>query len=404
MGTRGSNGSGSVTERKLKNGETVYDVYVSYKDRTGKPQRLKRSGFATSKAAEKERRKLTSEIDRGDFVKPSDQRLDAYLESWVSGKRLAEETRNGYETKIRLHIVPHIGHVPLSKVTPDLLNDLYRRLESEGSPGGGGPLSLTTVRHVHNILSGAFKHAVTRSQILPSNPATLADPPTAKQTRVAGFQVWSAAELKRFMECERDSRWFDLWWFMATTGCRRGEALGLHWRDVDTRRGTAHFRPTVGVIRGRIVRKPTTKSGGGHTIDLDPETVRVLEARRAAQKALRATVVDWHDEGLVFARGPKRLGEGQHPGGPLNGNTVSRQFDLAAARALVPDIRLHDLRHTWATLALSNGVNVKVVQERLGHASPQITLSIYSHVIEGMQRDAAKTVASLFAPQTAPQG
>ena len=210
--------------------------------------------------------------------------------------------------------------------------------------------------------------------------------------------TWTPEEMRRFLLATRDSVRGPLWHFLATTGARRGEALGLRWRDLDLDAGTASIRQTIGVDSGRIIRNPTTKSGKPRVIDLDVETVATLRRHRAAQNAERLRLGDrWKDEGLVFCRDGQQLRSGRVAGGPLNGDKVSKSFKRACARAGVPDIRLHDVRHTWATLALRAGVPVKVVQERLGHANPSITLGIYAHVLPGMQREAAETVANLFA-------
>ncbi len=147
-----------------------------------------------------------------------------------------------------------------------------------------------------------------------------------------------------------------------------------------------------------IVREDDTKSGKARVIDLDEGTVSVLREHRVAQARERLSLGErWLDEDLVFARGSYRLRDGHAAGGPLHPERVSRLFDARVRAAGLPDVRLHDLRHTWATLALLEGVPVKVVQERLGHATPQVTMSVYQHVMPGMQRDAAAAVAALFA-------
>jgi integrase len=184
-------------------------------------------------------------------------------------------------------------------------------------------------------------------------------------------------------------------------------ALGLRWSDVDLHEGLARIVQTVGTIRGHVVRNATTKDGDPRAIHLDDETIAVLRRHKSARTAERlAYDGEWQDNNLVFCRGINRLDLGGTPGAPANGDRVSASFN-AAIRGIsakfpkreldpLPVIRLHDARHTWATLALRAGVPVKVVQERLGHAHPSITMGIYAHVQPGMDKDAAMTVAALF--------
>jgi integrase len=202
------------------------------------------------------------------------------------------------------------------------------------------------------------------------------------------MRTWDAPTLARFLEAERGHRYHPLWVLMATTGCRRGEALGLRWSDVDLDAGTIQLRNTIGSVAGRITFSDSTKSGGGRPVKLDAGTVAVLKAWRKKQTAERLLLgAGYTDHGLVFCR---------PTGEPPNPNTVSWIFTDAVRRHGPPRIRVHDLRHTWATLALEAGVHPKVVQERLGHSSIAITLDLYSHVVPAMDSDAAERVAGMI--------
>ncbi len=205
------------------------------------------------------------------------------------------------------------------------------------------------------------------------------------------MQTWDAATLGRFLDAERGTRYHVAFLFLATTGCRRGEAFGLRWTDVDLETGRASPRHTIGAIDHRIYEKSTpTPTGpgdrsrrrhGGRTPLVEDPAGRGTTPARPAND----------DRGIVPC----------HPDGrPHHPDRFSREFDRRIARHGVPRIRLHDLRHTWATLALQAGVDVKIVSERLGHASATITWDIYQHVTPAMQSDAAERVASLiFRPQ-----
>ncbi len=394
-----SNRDGSVSHYTLKDGTLRYDVWITFTDPvTGETKRHRKKGFKTKQEANEYRRKKTVEVDQQTFVKPSNQPLGAYLDAWLESHRVKRQTKEGYRNKIRLHVQPHIGRTPVNKVTPTLLNQLYRTLETKGSPKPAqGPLSPRTVREIHTILSAAFSQAV-HDGLITTSPTSKAKPPTTKEAAAPEFTVWSSEELRAFLHAERDQTQYALWHFLASTGVRRGEALGIRWQDIDWETKTAVIRQTVGAIRGKVIRESLPKSNKPRVIDLDRKTLDVLKAHRAAQAADRLSLgSQWVDEGLVFARGSYRLADGQTAGGPLHPERTSRLFKDRISKHKLTDIRLHDLRHTWASLALKSGVPVKVVQERLGHANPSITMNIYAHVIKGMQAEAAETVAALFA-------
>jgi integrase len=208
------------------------------------------------------------------------------------------------------------------------------------------------------------------------------------------MQTWTAPQLARFLRLTAGERYGYAWHFLATTGCRRGEALGLRWSDLDLEEGCAAIRQQVIALtkesgagsEGRIV--PGTKGGDARVIELDAQTIATLRTWRKAQAAERLMLgAGYEDNGLVF---PRPDGRPFHPG------RFSRAFDRRLSQeafAHLPAIRLHDLRHTWATLALEAGVDVAVVSKRLGHSSPVITWSTYQHVRKGMQSDAAQRVA-----------
>lgn len=265
------------------------------------------------------------------------------------------------------------------------------------------------MRQVHNALSGALRSAV-EAGLLPVSPTTRAKPPTLGQAKAQRqpFTVWTAEELHRFLTHWHDHRFIALWHLLAATGLRRGEALGLRWRDLDLDLGTASVQQTVGGDRDEQGRKqvfiqPRVKGGRPHMIALDPGTVAVLRAHRFRQNQQRLLLgARWADHDLVFCRDGSWLHDTAEAGLPLKGERVSALWrELVERTPGVGRIRLHDLRHTWATLALTVGVHPKVVQERLNHAHISITLEMYSQTTIGMDRAAAELVAGLFARRDA---
>ncbi|PWJ47608.1 integrase [Quadrisphaera granulorum] len=399
---RSANGSGSVVARQRAH-DTVYDVFWTYYDDDGVRRRGSARGFATAKEAEKHRRSVTATVDSGRYVPPAQMTVGQYLAEWIEGQRLKPATISGYRRKIRLHIEPHLGRLPLDQLRPLQLNKLYRHLEARGR-ANGGPLSMSTVREVHNILSSALTDAV-KAGLLADSPTRRADPPTEREckARRPEMTVWTASQLRRFLKANRGDHYYSIWHVLAATGLRRGEVLGLKWSDIDLEHGVMSVRRSLGYADTPIGQPKQlvfgpVKNHGSHVIHIDPETVRVLREHRAAQDADRAALGErWVDQDLVFARGTLWLRAGACAGSPLDPERISMSFKVALTRADVPPLRLHDLRHTWATLALGADVHPKIVQERLNHSSISITLDIYSHVVRGMDADAAATVANLFA-------
>jgi integrase len=364
----------------------------------GRRRQAKRRGFRTRAAAQAALDELRTNGRQGTYVAPARQPFGEFLDKeWLPAvkRELAETSWESYARNVKYHVQPYIGRVPLQSLDGEILNRLYATLLESGRVHGSQSPGLKprTVRYVHTIIHAALDDAV-RWRRVPLNAADQATPPSAKSARAPEMSVWSGEQLTAFLQRNQLHRDHDAWMFLATTGCRRGEALGLRWKDIDFRRSIASVRQQVVPLakasgrgrEGRIVDR--TKGGEGRAIELDSRTVSMLRAHRKAQAQEKLLFErDYEDHDLVFARID---GRPQHP--EVFSKTFDRRVRLHGFGDL-PVIRLHDLRHTWATLALQNGVDVKVVSERLGHSSPVITWTIYQHVVKGMQADAAERVA-----------
>jgi integrase len=292
-----------------------------------------------------------------------------------------------YQMHVERHINPALGSIPLQQLSGAHLNAFYANLLGQGENDGKRKLSPATVRRIHATLHKALADAV-RWNKLSRNPAQAADPPRSKAGGSPEMKTWTAKELRSFLESARATRLYPLWLTLASTGLRRGEALGLRWEDVDVENSRLSIRQNrVSVGHEVIIGKP--KTGHGRNVSLDPGTLATLKALRTQQKKERLSWPGYVTSGYVFLR---ENGEPYHP------NLISHAFEAAVKSSQQPRIRLHDLRHTHATLALSAGVHPKVVSERLGHASVMITLDTYSHAIPALQEEAAARVAALFMP------
>ncbi len=265
-----------------------------------------------------------------------------------------------YRHFVEGRIIPALGDVRLHELTTGDLLGLYSTLRKGGRRDTkAGGLSERTIKQVHCIISAALRHATESGIVIRNVAATIARDarPTPRKTEM---RTWTAAELRTFLESVRDDRLHACFAFAATTGLRRSELLALRWQDVDIASGQ------VSVRRGRVavgadVHEGTPKSGHARTVAIDDEIVALLKRHRTAQLEERMRAGDtWTDTGRVFTA---EDGNAMRPG------HLTQTFDRRAKRAGVPVIRLHDLRHTHATLLLAGGAHPKVVQERLGHSS-----------------------------------
>ncbi len=296
--------------------------------------------------------------------------------------RLRPTTAFRYENMIDRYVLPHIGRVPLRSLNVTHLEDLYAYLRRSGRHDGG-PLAPKTVLNVHQILRTALGDAE-RAGLVQRNVARLMDPPchgAAPEQR-----CWNEHQLRQFLHVAITHRLGPAIWLAAMTGMRRGEVLGLRWSDIDLDAATLSIRRSVSCTGYQVHTTPTKTRTSRRAIDLDQRTVAVLRDWQHHQLAELGTVTA---EQAVFTR---------PDGQPVHPHTLSQTVDRLQRAAGVPPIRLHDLRHTHATLMLKHGIPLKVVSERLGHSTPAFTMAVYQHVLPGMQRDAANTFARLITP------
>jgi integrase len=218
-----------------------------------------------------------------------------------------------------------------------------------------------------------------------TNPASRATAP--KRTNGAELHTWTGSQVRAFLEATREDREHALWRILAITGMRRGEALGLKWSDVDLKQGRVSVQRSRVLAGGKVLEHPPKTDHGRRSIPLDPATVATLRVWRARQNAERLEWgAAWSDGGWVFTAGD---------GSPLHPGVITKRFGEAVAAADLPRIRLHDLRHTSATLALAAGEHPKLVQERLGHATISQTMDTYSHTTSALHEAAAERLAAL---------
>jgi integrase len=331
-----------------------------------------------SQAAELIQKAATGFVDAGKVT------VREFFDHWLVAvaPSLRPATARRYRDVARLHIVSQIGNLRLSKLTPNDVQRLYANRLDYG-------LSPTSVHHIHAILHRALDHGV-RVGLLMRNVTDAVDPPRRQSPEM---QVWSAADALKVLTAADGDTLEALWHLALTTGMRRGELLGLRWRDVDFDAGALSVCRTLsrGSSSRLEVGEPKT-TAGRRRVALPASTVERLRRHATKQKELWLAVgPGYADRELVFAT---------IKGTPILPNTLARAYAKLIERAGVPRIRFHDLRHTSATLLLASGEHPKVVQERLGHASISETLDRYSHVSADMQQRAAARFDVIFDDAT----
>lgn len=352
---------------------------------TGKRRQRSKGGFATKKEAQGYLTQQVNELNKGTYVEPSKQTLGEYLLTWIQGARVGPKTLADYRMNIEKRIIPKVGNIPVQTLTPSTLDALYRWLESEGGKSAQG-LSPRSVRMVHQVLHKALGDGVKRGELI-RNAAHGASPPKVERR---DWKTWSVLEVRRFLEQVDRDRLAAAWLLECTTGMRRGELLGLTWDAVDLDLGRLSVKQDLVVVDGAPLVQPRAKTRSSRRqIALDPATVAALRSHKAQQLRERmAAGPRWEDTGLVFTR---ENGSLIHPD-LFSDDWFNRHRKIAA----LPMIRFHDLRHTYATLALAAGIPLKVVSQRLGHASIMITADLYQHVTPQLEEEAAAKVASLI--------
>jgi integrase len=370
-----------------------------YKDTAGRWRAVLDLGWSGGKRQRKyfsagSRRDVQHQLDQarrqheqGALALGPQQTLRQFLDAWLEDTarhRLRPTTFARYRSLVRLHVIPSLGRLPLSKVTPQHLSNLYGEKLSAG-------LSPRSVQFMHAVLHCALRQAMLWGLIV-RNPADAVKAPRPKRHQIRALDHEQAQALLRAAGADPLEALYVL---ALMTGMRQGELLGLRWDDIDWEQGRAQVRHTLQWLAGASWSLDEPKTGHSRrSIRLPATATQTLKAHRRHQNEQRLAVgAAWDDHDLIFCNGLGR---------PLEkSNLWQRSFTPLLQRAGLwrpgePRIRFHDLRHTYATLALRDGVPVKVVSETLGHASITLTLDTYSHVLPDMQDDAAARMERLL--------
>jgi integrase len=284
-----------------------------------------------------------------------------------------------YRGLVERHVIPALGHLQIQQLSPDRLDRFYADLVGQG-------YATKTVRNIHVLVHRALTDAV-RKNLVPRNVADAADPPKLNRADQEEMKTWTPEQLREFFAGIAEHRLATAYVLAATTGMRRGEVLGVRWKDLDFGARRLHVQQTILNVEYRIVvGRPKTRRGE-RKVALDNQTIELLKQHRVRQRSERRLVgAAYENNDLVFAR---------EDGRPVHPDYFSQTFDRTVKRLGLPKIRLHDLRHTHATLGLAAGVPVKVISDRLGHATSSFTQDVYMHAIPAVEEEAAAQIAHL---------
>ena len=380
MSKRRANGEGNL--RKRKDGRWEGRYTAGRDPETGRA--IYKNVLGKTQAEAKAKLKAAIEEAKGlDAAKAGRYTVGQWMEEWfehyakVKVRPSSHQTYRGY---IDNHIKPSIGKIQLEKLTSLELQKFYKKLLTNGrvdrleSRHQAKGLSPKTVRNIHQIISSAMSLAKEQKLIV-ANPAEGCALPRLEHREM---QTLPVEQLQSFLREAKESGVFEFYYLELATGLRRGELLGLKWEDVDLERGDLRVRRQIARINGEVVEAPLKTKNAYRTLPLAEDTVSIL-----LEQKKKVDGSPW-----VFP---------SPTGGPISPDSVLHMLHRVLKRAGLPRVRFHDLRHTFATLALQSGVDVKTVSGMLGHFSAGFTLDTYAHVTTASQRQAAKTMGSVLS-------
>ena len=379
MAKRRANGEGNIRKRKDGRWEGRYTAghdpatgKIIYKNVLGK----------TQDEVRKKLRQALGESEHLDFTTRGKYNVGEWMDIWFEHYALLKvrySSHQTYQGYIKNHIKPYIGDIPVEKLTSLELQRLYKhlleegrvnRLESRNQPKG---LTPKTVRNINQMIRSAMEMAKEQRIIL-YNPAEKCVLPKVEYREM---QTLPEEGIACFMEAAKAYNMYEMYYIELVTGLRRGELCGLKWSDVDFKHKTLHVRRQLYRKNGEIVAAPLKTKNSYRNLSLSDEAIRVLK-----QQKLKT------NDQYVF---PSQFG------GPISPDSMNNTLHHVLDKAGLQRIRFHDLRHTFATIALQNGVDIKTVSSMLGHFSAGFTLDTYAHVTTAAQTEAANTMGGVMA-------
>lgn len=379
MAKRRGDGEGSIYQ--AKDGRWRGEVSIGYKP-DGKPLRKIMYGKTRGEVVS-DLKKALREQQLGMNIRPDRQTLSAFLDAWLSGVvalKNRPQTMRSYGWIVGSHLKPGLGTLALDKLTPAHVQAFLAQRHDSG-------LSPTTIKHIRATLRAALSHAE-RQGAVHRNVAKLVVVPRTVRYEATVLTPEQAGQFLAHLSGHKHEA---LYVCAITLGLRRGELLGLRWTDVDFETAYVDVRYALHRVKGAGLQLAEPKSGRAKRKLRIPQVCLAALARwRGKQaEAKRWAGQDWKEGNFIFTGGT---------GMPLHPDDISRELPAILKEAGLPKARMHDLRHSCATLLLSMGVSAKMVQETLGHSSYQLTMDTYSHVIPALRNEVADRMDSVFCP------
>lgn len=363
---------GRIIKRKGSSNYTIV-LQIGLDPSSGKRKQRWIAAGTSKRAAEAKLAELIHELDSGNYIKLNKTTVAQYLRRWLAEYKpsLTPRAYERYQGIVEKNLIPAIGSIRLVELRPEHIQRHYANMVDRG-------LAPRTVRYDHTVLHRAL-HMAAKWQLVPRNIADAVEPPKVNYSEM---KTWDLDEVAKFLEAAKATPYYVLFYTALYIGARRSELLGLSWHHVDLLYSQINIERGLHWTKdkGYIFTQPKSMKSK-RTIALPPSLALLLKERKEKQECARLLAGrTLSEDDLVFA----------HPdGSPLFPNSVSRAWNLLVRKTGIRAIRFHDARHTHATLLLKQGTHPKIVQERLGHASIQITLDTYSHVVPGLQEAAA---------------
>jgi integrase len=355
------------------------------KAENGKRLQKRYGKFKTKKEAEKACNEMIYQLEHGTFVDPKDMTLEEYLKDWLKEyckPKLTPCTYDGYETNVEKHIIPSLGKILLQKLQPIQVQKFYNELLEKGRANAKGGLSPASIRYIHSTLRKALNHAV-KMQYIIRNVCEAVEIPKIKKYDA---KFLNKVQVNEMLNTLKETDVYLPTLLAIGLGLRRGEVLGLQWKDFDFDKKLVCIRRTLlpKSLEGEIFSE--CKTDKSNRILAIPDSI-INQLKQAKKKQLENKLffgTEYNEYDLVYCN---------HDGSIVSPHAFNHRFSNTLKAKGLEHMRVHDLRHTNASLMLSQGVSMKVASERLGHTTIGITMDLYSHIDEELQRDAANRLS-----------
>ncbi|MCF6409013.1 tyrosine-type recombinase/integrase [Pseudalkalibacillus salsuginis] len=383
--------AGSIEKRGQESWRLIYSL--GYDQHGKRIKRTKTVKCKTKSEAKKELAKFITEVEAGEYIAPEKMKFAAFIIEWekkYAEKHLSPATITSYRTHLKNRIIPYFGHKNLSQIKPIDIVNFLEHLQEEGQrqDGKSGVLSSSSVEYNHRILRNIFSRAV-EWQLIKKSPVETVKKPKRIQKETSVFSQKEATEVFTHLRKEKPM-WRIMVILALTTGMRRGELLGLEWKNVDLEKGTIQIKQTLTYTnKQHIVKEPKTKNSI-RMVSLPASLIEALKTYKHFTNKERMKAGDHWEGGNYYF-----LFSSWH-GKPLHPSSVTTWWKRFINKNNLRYIRFHDLRHTSATLLINQGVHAKTISSRLGHADIRTTMNIYGHALQEADQEAANHFDSFF--------